>query len=206
MWQTRAAERRRTGAHAYRLARTGAHWYTLNQVQGQAALDQALDAAHDFQSGASAWWGEAQAVREGTIGSEADLMEAELVTTRLESARVRSWALRKAGADWGQVDKARTRSNFYSRRCRQHTRAKVASGSWICARSQSPGPRSTRRKRAGWLPRVADPALRAWGWREIAGMTGRAESIWQPLKRHARLRTPGAALALGRHCSSIAPE
>ncbi len=91
-------------ARAWAMARVGAEWETLNPARAGVLLESALVAAEETQMNAPALWGEAQAVYEGTVGSEADLAQAHLVANRVEATNSRAWALRLIAHEWAEVD------------------------------------------------------------------------------------------------------
>jgi hypothetical protein len=158
-------------ARAWMLARVGAGWESLDPQQAETALAAALTAAGAVQSDDFALWGEAQAAREGTLGSQAYQDQAELMAARLDAANTRAWALRLIAADWGTVDRARAE--------------KVLEQALAMAQSNPSiyGDLDVRSIAVTWAAidparglaiagQVRDPGLRAWGLWEVAGITG----------------------------------
>jgi hypothetical protein len=158
-------------ARAWMLAHVGAGWQALDPQQAETALDAALAAANEVQLNDTALWGEAQAAREGTLGSQAYQDQAGLMAARLEATNSRAWSLRLIAADWSTVDRARAE--------------KVLEQALAIAKSNQSiyGDLDVRAIAVTWAAidparglaiadQVRDPGLRAWGLWEVAGVTG----------------------------------
>jgi len=164
-------------ARSWMLGRVGAAWADLNPQSAENALVDALTAAGETQLNTDALWGEAQAVQEGTLGSQTAQEKAWLSADRLDAVQSRSWALRLIATEWASVDPARAEEIL-------EAALDLATG-----RVPGVGPGGIYRDldvraiAVAWATlnpeqsvtvagRVYDPALRAWALREIAPITG----------------------------------
>jgi hypothetical protein len=180
-------------ARAWMLARVGAAWEDLNSQQAETSLDAALSAANEAQINDFALWGEAQAVREGAVGSAVAQQKAGLMADRLNAANSRAWALRLIAAEWDSVDRARAE--------------KILEQALAVAQSNTGIYRDLdmRSIAVTWAPmdparglvvaaQVRDPGLRAWALWEIAGITG-DEAVYDQAAQAARQVTDPVARA-----------
>jgi hypothetical protein len=180
-------------ARAWMLARVGAAWEGLNSQQAKNALDAALAAASEAQSNDFALWGQAQAVREGNVGSQVAREKAELVANRLNATNSRAWALRLIAAEWEAVDQARAEKIL------EQALAVAQSNTGIYRDLDM---RSIAVTWASMDParglavasQVRDPGLRAWGLWEIAAITG-DEAVFDQAAQAARQVTDPVARA-----------
>jgi hypothetical protein len=180
-------------ARAWMLARVGAAWEGLNSQQAKNALDAALAAASEAQSNDFALWGQAQAVREGNVGSQVAREKAELVANRLNATNSRAWALRLIAAEWEAVDQARAEKIL------EQALAVAQSNTGIYRdldmRSIAVTWASMDPARGLALAgQVRDPGLRAWGLWEIAAITG-DEAVFDQAAQAARQVTDPVARA-----------
>jgi hypothetical protein len=180
-------------ARAWMLARVGAAWEGLSSQQAENALDTALAAANEAQINDFALWGQAQAVREGTVGSQVAREKAELMADRLNATNSRAWALRLIAAEWYAVDRARAE--------------KILEQALVVAQSNTGIYRDLdmRSIAVTWAGtdsarglavagQVRDPGLRAWGLWEIAAITG-DEAVYDQAAQAARQVTDPVARA-----------
>ncbi len=164
-------------ARSWMLGRVGAAWADLNPQSAENALTDAVTAAGETQMNADALWGEAQAVQEGTLGSQASQEKAWLSANRLGAVNSRSWALRLIATEWTSIDPARAED--------------VLEAALDVATGRAPGTApadiyrdlDVRTIAVAWATlnpeqavavagRIYDPAIRAWALREIAAITG----------------------------------
>lgn len=180
-------------ARAWMLARVGAAWEGLNSQQAKNALDATLTAANDAQINDFALWGQAQAVREGSVGSQVAREKAELMANRLNATNSRAWALRLIAAEWDAVDRARAE--------------KILEQALVVAQSNTGIYRDLdmRSIAVTWASmdparglavagQVRDPGLRAWALWEIAAITG-DEAVYDQAAQAARQVTDPVARA-----------
>jgi hypothetical protein len=180
-------------ARAWMLARAGAAWEALDPQQAENALDAALAAANEAQINDSALWGQAQAVREGSVGSQVAREKAELMADRLNATNSRAWALRLIAAEWDAVDRARAE--------------KILEQALAIAQSNTGIYRDLdlRSIAVTWASmdparglavagQVRDPGLRAWALWEIAAISGDA-AVYDQAAQAARQVTDPVARA-----------
>jgi hypothetical protein len=198
----------RAHARAWMLGRVGAAWSDLNPQQAENALADALTAAQEAQRDAAALWGEAQAVQERTVGSEAAQEKAWLTADRLNAVNSRAWALRMIATEWAILDPARAET--------------ILEAALDVATEQTPGtvPADIYRdldvraiaviwatldpeQGVATAEQVSDSAVRAWTLREIAKLTGdpalydqaaeAARQVSDPVNRARALREIAAS-------------
>lgn len=185
-----AAERAQ--ARAAMLGKIGAAWFAYDPVQGEAVLDEALKAADEANVDAAALWGEAQKAREAAAGSEIELEKAANIAAALSVVRDRAWAYRQIAEAWLPVDPARAETiletaleqTYGGQGLFHDLDVRALAVAWA---DIDPG------RAVALLEQVQDPALRAWGWRELAVKTAdpaqfqkavaSAEKIADPLSR-----------------------
>lgn len=192
-------------ARAWMLARVGAARADLNPQSAENALVDALGAAEEAHKSAAALWGEAQAVQEGTVGSQADQEKAWLASERLEAVNSRAWALRLMAAEWAAVDPA--------------VAEEILASALDVATGQAAGLAPTgiyreldmRAIAVAWATlakradkgtavaeRINDPAIRAWALREIAEVAGDTSLYARAAEAARRVSDPlDRARALG---------
>ncbi len=158
-------------ARSWMLARVGAAWADHNPEQAENALTAALAAAEETQMNTIALWGEAQAVREGAVGSAAAQEKADLVADRLSATNFRAWAWRLIAAEWATVDPVRAEEilaealvvankNFGLYR---ELDVRGIAVTWATINPE---------QGLAIAERVYNPALQAWALWEIAAITG----------------------------------
>jgi hypothetical protein len=165
-----AAVADRALARAWMLGRVGAAWGSLDSQPAETALDAALGAAMQARDDDFALWGEAQAVREGTVGSSVAQEKAGLMAGRLEATNSRAWALRMIATEWGAPDRARAEKIL------EQALAQAQANGTIY------GDLDTRSIAVTWAAfnpgqglaaasQVRDPGLQAWALWEIADIS-----------------------------------
>jgi hypothetical protein len=178
-------------ARAWMLARVGAGWQGLDPQRAAIALDAALAAADEAQINDFALWGEAQAAREGTLGSQASQEQAGLIAVRLDAVNSRAWSLRLIAADWGAVDRARE--------------GKLLEQALTMAQGNPSiyGDLDARAIAVTWAAidparglavagQVRDPGLRAWGLWEVADIAGNQAAYDQAAQAARQVPDPVA--------------
>jgi hypothetical protein len=174
----------RTLARAWMLGRVGAAWESLDSQQAGMALDAALGAATQAQDDDFALWGEAQAVREGTVGSSVAQEKARLMAGRLDATNSRTWALRMIATEWSAADQARAEQIL------EQALAQAQANDTIYGDLDM---RSIAVTWAAFDParglavagQVRDPGLRAWALWEIAAISG-DETVYDQAAQAAR--------------------
>lgn len=161
----------RAQARVWSLSRVGA---ALPEAQdAEVALNEALLAAQEAHRDTGAVWGERQATVELSAGSETELEKSLVVASELNAAHSRSWGLRLAAAEWIPLDTARAEALLadalaYARQAQGLYRDLDLRG--IAVTWAEIDPQAAR----SVLNEIQDPAVRSWGLREIAALTGDA--------------------------------
>lgn len=176
-------------ARAWMLARVGAAWQERDSVQAQVALDEALLASAEAQSNEYALWGRAQAVQESSVGDMVALGQAALIANELDASRARFWAVPLIASEWALKDAQRAAEIL----TQEEGRAKAASGIYrdLQLRAIALAWLNLDPARAAQSTSlIADSALRAWTWREIAQKTGAAAYYEQAAQVGRRIADP----------------
>lgn len=184
----------RAAARAWMLGQIGAAWNSLDPQRSAAILEEARQAADQANDQAAALWGQAAAAQEAAVSDPAQMENAGLVAARLDATRSRAWGLRLTAEAWsndpqaaaGLLEQAVSAALAAQDGYRDLDLRAIAA---VYARLDP--------LRAGQIAKqIADPALRAWAWREIAASsrdyapaTTAARQVSDPYQR---------ALALGR--------
>ncbi len=158
-------------ARTWAMAHAGAKLSNLDPAEGEQALDNALLAAEETQRNITALWGESLAVLEGTVGSPADLAQAELISNQIEATNSRAWALRMIAYDWATLNPDLAEDIL-------ELALHVANGSTGIYRDLD-----IRAIAVTWArlnpdqaqqvtQQINDPAIRAWALWEIGSITG----------------------------------
>ena len=190
----------RSFARAWMLARVGAAWLVRDPDRADQALAEALSAAQEAGMNAQALWGQAQAAQEVSAGSGIHLEKSSLAAGRLQAERSRAWGLRLIADEWAQVDPGRAELILEE--------AALAAGqidgiyhdldlrliavSWA---------RLDPDRAAALAGEVQDPALRAWGLREIAALAGGRQGYRQAVEAARQIQDP---LELARTLREVA--
>lgn len=199
----RAAETAgRAQAKVWMLGSVGSVWAEVDPTSGEQVLQEARRAAQAAEIDSVAIWGDRQAAVEASAGSDVEQKKAALVAEDLASAHSRAWGLRLAAGAW--VD-------------RDPQAAETLLAAALSTAEQAQGiyrDLDLRGIAVEWayldlrtgqeiITRVQDPALRSWGMREIAQISGSpddyqqaAESAFEvsdPIQRARLLREIGFA-------------
>lgn len=192
----------RAFGRAWVLARVGAAWQQSGVPSAPAALEEALTAASEVQLNTHALWGQAQAALEVSAGTAVNEENSLLAAAQLQAERNRAWSQALIANEWIGLDPDRARTILEE----AARRAEGAEGIYrdldlrlIAVYWSKLDPQQA----LATLDRVRDPALRAWGLREIARLSGdaglyreaaeAAMKIQDPLARARSLRQTGAA-------------
>lgn len=176
-------------ARSWIIAAVGAAWEPFEGQQASEALASALAAARESQYNTAALWGRAQAAYEVSAGTTIDQEKAGLVAAQIEASRSRAWGLRLIAHEWSSVDPEQ---------------AQVILEEALLVTRGSSGVYQDLDRRAlavAWaefdLSRsievadlISDPALKAWGLREIAGLAhsgSQSSEIYLKAAQSARL-------------------
>jgi len=153
---------------AWLLALTGAGWQSVDRAQGEKML-AAAEAAAGQTPDRTTLWGEAEAVREGTVGSPDDLASGDLLAGELEAAQGRAWGIRLAASAWDGVDTAQ--AQLLLQQALAGTPPGAGEQRDLDLRALAVTWAALDPSRGVELAdQVKDPALRAWALWEIAGM------------------------------------
>jgi hypothetical protein len=160
----------RTDGRLWMFSRIASAWHPLDPTRAETILDAALDAAALSQTNTSALWGEAALAQEVAVGEPALLEKGSLIAGQLNAVRGRLWARRLIAAEWSKVDAQRAEEILDSA-------AQLAlAGDGIYRDLDLRGiavewAKLDPLKGIEITRKVTDPAIRAWGLREIAVLT-----------------------------------
>lgn len=172
----------RAQARTWMFGRIGAVWQALDQNKGLASLDKARQSAQEAASEADALWGEGAAAQEAAVNDLAKLEKAGIVASQLDSVRGRAWGLGQAGAEWNQIKPIWP--NPQAEQTLEEALQTTEKGQGIyrdldrralAVKFAALNPQDPTRA-LDIVLQVQDPALRAWGLREIAMITGDDQS------------------------------
>lgn len=198
----RAAETaNRASSRAWMIARVGASRYASDPEAAESALGEALVAAREASLNTSALWGRAQAAQELSAGSAINVQKASLTAAELEAERGRAWNLALIAREWMPVDEQMLAAGLILEEfaLQQKPQAEAILEEAEKAAEAALGiyrdldlrliaaywARLDTRKALDTVKRVQDPALRSWGLREIAAISGE-ESIFEEAAEAAR--------------------
>ncbi|MCX6030921.1 MAG: hypothetical protein NT169_16695 [Chloroflexi bacterium] len=157
---------------AWMLARVGAEMGTGDKGLGDEALTTALAAADAVRTDAAALWGEGQTVQEAAVGSLASQEKALLIADRLGAAQNRAWALRLIAEEWIAVDPKQAEAILQQALATATNTRYTNTYSDLDLRALAVTWAGLNKARGLEVAgQVADPALRAWAYREIAVVT-----------------------------------
>lgn len=199
----RAAEAAgRAQARIWMLGSVGAAWAGADTTRSAQVLEEALKASQAAQMDSAAVWGDRQAAVEASAGSDVEQKKAALVAEDLTSAHSRAWGLRLAASDWAARD-PQVAANLLEEALNV---AEGAQGTYRDLDLRAIAVEWARLDLQTGLKiaaRIHDPALRSWGLREIAQLSGSpvdyqqsAESAFEvsdPIQRARLLREVGSA-------------
>lgn len=176
-------------ARAWMFARVAVLWREIDLTSSQEILQEALQAANAARENATALWGQAALAQEAAVGDPAAMEKAGLIADRLTAARSRAWNYRLIAEEWIAHDPA--------------TAAAILESAWQ-ATQDAQGVYCDLDRRAialTWakldpqrgrllLSQVEDPAIRAWGWREIAALTHERQDFMQAAEAARQIADP----------------
>jgi len=158
-------------AGVWMLARIGAAWDSSNPVQAHKAVDFSRQAFQTVQMGAGALWGQQLAAHEAGAGVSFAMQQADLINEQLASARSRSWGLNLAAVEWLPIDPEQ--SAAFLEHALEANPASQGIYRDLDLRSLAVTWSHLDPKQAARIAsQITDPALRSWGLREIAEVSG----------------------------------
>ena len=193
---------RRAQAKVWILGSVGSAWAEADPASGEQVLQEARRAAQAAEIDSAAIWGDRQAAVEASAGSDVEQKKAALVAEDLASAHSRAWGLRLAASAWAGRDPQAAETLLEA----ALTTAEQAQGVYLDL--------DLRGIAVEWayldllrgqeiITRIQDPALRSWGMREIAQISGSADDyrkaaesaleVSDPIQRARLLREIGIA-------------
>jgi hypothetical protein len=155
---------------AWMMGQVAAAWNPLDASHGQQAFKMAQAAASESASAASALWGEAASAQEAAVKAPASMEKAGLIAAKIESTRARAWSYRLLAETWNRQDpqKALELLDLALKISDDAHGAYRDLDRRLIALAYAWGdPADSFEKAAGILASVDDPALRAWGLREM---------------------------------------
>ena len=183
---TRAADAaERAQSRIWMLGEVGAAWQALDPAKAQAAFDQTLVVAEEARLESIAVWGASRGAQDYSAGDVQAQEQAALVAIEADAMRSRAWGLRAAAEAWLTVDPARAAQLL-------ETAEKTASEALDPFRDYDlraialTWAKLDPARAAALLSAVADPAIRAWGYRELGDFpaaAGAARLIAAPLRQ-----------------------
>ena len=189
-------------ARAWMLARVGAAWNDLDTRQAQTAWQSGITSASQAQLEQAALWGQSQSVQEVSVKTAVDLDKAALVVDQIQVARERNWGLPLMAHEWSRINPKQAEALLQealtsaenSRGFYRDLDLRLIAVTWA---------EIVPEKGLQIAGQVQDPALRAWGLREIAAGSGEADLYQQaaeaarqvsdPVQRARSLREIGEA-------------
>ncbi len=176
-------------ARAWMFARVAALWQEIDPASSQKVLQEALQAADMAQANATALWGQAASAQEAAVGDLAALEKAGLIASRLTAARSRAWNYRLIAEEWMAIDPA--------------TAETILESAWQTTQGAQGVYRDLDRRviALAWakldpqhgrllLSQLNDPAIRAWGLREIAALTHERKDLDQAAEAARQIADP----------------
>lgn len=173
-----AAER--AVARSWMLGRIGARWAGNDPAAANEILAAALEASAEAQLNAAALWGEMLAAQEAAAGSAVDQEKAALIAASLQSAQSRAWGLRMMAEDWMTVDTQRGQELLEKAVAMAETGSGIYRDLDLRAIAASYSGIDLQRS-LEIIHRIADPFVRAWGYREVALKTGNQQLLEEAL-------------------------
>ncbi len=163
----------RAESRVWALSYVGVFLDELDPAQSQQAVEAAVNGAQEDRLNSLALWGDAHAARDLSAGNVYALDQASVAVKALDASRSRAWGLTQAAGDWASLDPAV---------------AKIFLEQALLASQDSLSPYQDLDLRSiavTWvqldpnqclplLRKIGDPALRSWGYREVAQKTGDA--------------------------------
>ncbi len=198
-------------ARAWMFSRVAALWHEIDSASSQEILQQALQAAEIAHENATALWGQAASAQEAAVGDPAALEKAGLIANRLTAVRSRAWNYRLIAEEWMPLDPS--------------TAENILATAWQATQSAQGIYRDLDRRAIAvtWakldpqrgpmlLSQVEDPAIRAWGWREIAALTHEQQDFEKAAEAARQIADPArkahslAQIASAAHDAALLDE
>ena len=176
-------------SRAWMLSRVGAEWHKYDPEKADEILDEALEAAKEMQINADALWGESQSAREAAGGEEAAQDKARLIASQMDAVRNRGWALRLIAQEWLLVDKERSAEILEQAQRVSQDAIGIYRDLDLRGIAVTWAEIDTQQALIIAL-QVQEPALQAWGLREIAQVSGDDTIYKRAIKAAQRVRDP----------------
>ena len=161
----------RAESRVWALGKVGALLSEIEPGLSQQAIEAAALGAEENRLNSLGLWGEAHAARELAAGNVYALDQASVAVSALDASRSRAWGLSQAASDWISLDPALAIS--FLEQALLATQDSLSPYRDLDLRSIAvayaqldPG------KSILILRQMSDPALRSWGYRELAQKTG----------------------------------
>jgi hypothetical protein len=192
----------RAESRVWALSNVGALLAELDPEQSQQAVEAAASGAEENRLNSLALWGNAHAARELAAGNVYALDQASVAVHALDASRSRAWGLNQAASDWVAKDPALASS--FLEQALLATQDSLSPYHDLDLRAIAvTWSRLDPNKSLPVLRKIDDPALRSWGYREVAQKTGdqsfyslaaeAARQVSNPIQRSRLLREIGRA-------------
>ena len=179
----------RADDRAWMFSRIAAAWNELDPEQAETVLEEALQAAQQAEQNTFALWGEAASALEAAIGDPASLEKAGLIADQLNATRARAWALRLIAGEWSGVDPQRAKEILEM--AVNTAESGIGLNRDLDLRGIAVEMANLDSQRGLEIARmVADPALRAWGLREIGALTKDPAIFAQAVESARQIESP----------------
>ena len=159
----------RAQARAWMLARVGTAWSETDTTQAQTLLEESLAALETARENETALWGQSLAVQEVTVGTKIEMESADLIASDLNAARGRAWALPLIAVEWNKIDPVKAaallsveqeslekQNSLY-----RDLQLRGLALAWAKVEATKAAPTAAQ---------IVDPSLRAWTYRDLAGL------------------------------------
>ena len=159
----------RAQARAWMLARVGTAWNETDTTQAQTLLEESLAALETARENETALWGQSLAVQEVTVGTKIEMESADLIASDLNAARGRAWALPLIAVEWNKIDPVKAaallsveqeslekQNSLY-----RDLQLRGLALAWAKVEATKAAPTAAQ---------IVDPSLRAWTYRDLAGL------------------------------------
>jgi hypothetical protein len=176
-------------ARAWMLGRVSAAWYALDADKAQEGLEMARQALVDSRQDVPALWGEMQAAREAAAGTQVDEAAAAIIAADLAGVQARTWNLRMIALEWAPVNEELARELL----TQAETEANQALGLYrdLDLRATAVAWAALDEAHAVQvLERITDPAVRSWGYWELALRSGAPAYFEQAIQSAYTIQDP----------------
>lgn len=187
----------RAQARAWMLAQTGSAWREADRAQAQSILDESLVSLETARQNEEALWGQSLAVQEVTVGTKVEMESAGLIAADLNAARARAWAVPLVAVEMNALDPAQAAALLQAEQSRLENQTGIyrdlqlrgLSLAWAKVDPAQASPAAAI---------IADPAIRAWTFRELAVLTHTPSLFTRALEAARQIEDPvRQARALG---------